>query len=359
MKLNLSKNETTEIGSGQDYIKTSVYDGKSVKEVKTAENKHREIHNLEDYFGPIEVVKNHKSSELHLVSQVKLEENDEIRERMLKILRKPSGISVNDYKDIGKRFEREAVYGEILSSNNNSFISVLDFSIEPVPFMLMEYAAGGSLRDRIGAPKDSRAKNNYQYNMKDVMGWMLYVSKALDFAHSIRLVHRDIKPENILITAKEQVRVADPGIMRTLERWNYEIENKFIGTPVYASPEQFEGVQEDIDNQTDIYSLGLVMCELLTGTNPLNPKAVNLNQLGKEQALMYLKSNGQNIQDIIKGKFDDVLSIREQVPGISGGLVKIIEKSLEPDKKKRYPSFENFIYDLKRTDEYRRAELHR
>ncbi len=357
MNKNFSKNETTQIGSSQDHITTIKYGDETIKEVKSREDKHREIYALENFFGPIEVIKNYKSSELYLVSQVKLEEDKEIKERVLKILRNPSGMFVKDYKDASKRFERESVYGELLSTNNNSFISVTDFSMAPVPFILMEYAAGGSLRDRIGAPKDSRTKNRYNYCMGDVIGWTHYAAKALDFAHSIRLIHRDIKPENILLTKKGQVRIGDAELTRPLERWGYGLEKKFIGTPVYASPEQFEGILEKIDNKTDIYSLGLVICELLTKTNPLNPNAVNLNHLGKEQALMYLKSNGQNIQDIIKGKVDGVLSIKEQVPGLSNKLVKIIEKSLQPEKEKRYASFDNFVYDLKRTDEYIRAGL--
>jgi serine/threonine protein kinase len=300
--------------------------------------KYAEIKVLETNFGDIEVVDNLKTSDMYHVSHVRLEENGKIQDRVLKILRKPKEIPAKDYNIFFKRFMREAAHGEHLSSNNNSFITVVDFGFfSDVPYILMEYAAGGSLKDKI-----VQAKNGEQtFDGYDILGWANYSARALNVAHNHNFIHRDMKPENVLITKRGQVRIADLGLVRPMRLWGYGLEKKFIGTPFYASPEQFEGNPKAIDSRTDIYSLGLVIYELLTGVNPLNPKRTKLKGLDREAVFAFLKGNAQR-----------EVSIGELAPDMSDGLVKTIDKCLKSDREERYSSFKGFITDLKKTEEY-------
>lgn len=161
-----------------------------------------------------------------------------------------------------ERFKREAKAAS--SVVHPSIVKVFDYGFAPngQPFMIMEYVAGGTLADLL---KTRRPE------MATFLEVVLQLVQALSYAHSQGIVHRDLKPENILISTTDNVicaKIADWGIARVV--FANELSPEFTGTgdilgsPAYMSPEQCLGRQ--LDEKSDIYSLGCVMYEWITGT---------------------------------------------------------------------------------------------
>lgn len=161
-----------------------------------------------------------------------------------------------------ERFKREAKAAS--SVVHPSIVKVFDYGFAPngQPFIIMEYVAGGTLADLLKSRRPELAT---------FLHVVLQLVQALSYAHSQGIVHRDLKPENILVSASENVlcaKIADWGIARVV--FANELSPEFTGTgdilgsPAYMSPEQCLGRQ--LDEKSDIYSLGCVMYEWLTGT---------------------------------------------------------------------------------------------
>ncbi len=126
-------------------------------------------------------------------------------------------------------------------------------------FLVMEYVDGPSLADLL-AEKE-------KMSLKDVAGYMRQACAALDYAHSEGVIHKDIKPANFLIDKKNKLRLADFGIAQRARYTYGQLTQKVVmGTPTYMSPEQLLG--QKIDHRTDIYSMGAVAYELLSGCPP-------------------------------------------------------------------------------------------
>lgn len=156
------------------------------------------------------------------------------------------------------RFRREARAAAIL--NHPSIVGVYDWGVtDGTYFMVMEYVRGVNLRALLAA-----------YNRLDpaqVVEVTLPVLAALDHAHGHGIVHRDVKPENILISEDGMVKVADFGLARAYaESYVSQAEGTVTGTVQYLAPEQVQG--DPADPRTDLYSLGVVMFECLTGRPP-------------------------------------------------------------------------------------------
>ncbi|MFN8450799.1 MAG: serine/threonine-protein kinase [Anaerolineae bacterium] len=133
---------------------------------------------------------------------------------------------------------------------------------EGILYLVMAYADGGSLSDRIrqGALPSSEIQRLFQQ-----------ISGALDYAHRQNVIHRDIKPDNILLDREGHALLADFGIvklMEDVESANLTGTGGLVGTPAYMSPEQGQGLP--LDNRSDIYSLGIVIFEMLTGKQPFS-----------------------------------------------------------------------------------------
>lgn len=164
--------------------------------------------------------------------------------------------------NFAERFQREARALALLGHQN--IVIVYEFGQrEGVYYLLMEYVDGVNLRQAIRAG---------QIVAKDALGIVTQVCDALQFAHEEGVVHRDIKPENILIDRRGRVKIADFGLAKLLGR-SFEVPtltgtHQVIGTPVYMAPEQMEG-NRGVDHRADIFSLGVVFYELLTGELPL------------------------------------------------------------------------------------------
>src|SRR5437773_6106101 len=156
------------------------------------------------------------------------------------------------------RFRREARAAAIL--NHPNIVDVYDWgSTDGTYFMVMEFVRGTNLRAVL--------LENGRLEPAQVVEVVLQVLSALDHAHGHGIVHRDIKPENILIATDGTVKVADFGLARAYaDFYVSQAEGTVTGTVQYLAPEQIQG--EPADPRTDLYSLGVVMFELLTGRPP-------------------------------------------------------------------------------------------
>ncbi len=161
-----------------------------------------------------------------------------------------------------ERFAREAQ--ALAKLNHPNIVAVYDFGTsEGLFYFLMEYVDGPNLRQVIHGGKLAPAQ---------VLAIVPKICEALQYAHDQGVVHRDIKPENILVGSKGQVKIADFGLAKLLQRDSRQATltatGQIMGTPQYMAPEQTEHPR-DVDHRADIYSLGVVFYELLTGELPL------------------------------------------------------------------------------------------
>lgn len=137
---------------------------------------------------------------------------------------------------------------------------------EGMPFLVMEYVAGENLSDRLA--------REGPFQVHEALSVCIEVTRALEGAHAAGAVHRDLKPSNVKITEEGEIKVLDFGIARAQDLPGITGTNAFTGTPEYCAPERIEG---EGDIRSDIYSLGVMLYELLTGTLPFtgpNPFAI-------------------------------------------------------------------------------------
>ncbi|MCP3982702.1 MAG: serine/threonine protein kinase [bacterium] len=161
-----------------------------------------------------------------------------------------------------ERFTREA--RTLARVSHPNIVTVHDFGeVEGLYYFVMEYVDGANLRDVLNAGKLSA---------KDTLAIVPQICEALQYAHEEGVVHRDIKPENILIDRRGTVKIADFGLAKMLLRervdFTLTVPGQVMGTPAYMAPEQIE-TPSDVDHRADIYSLGVVFYEMLTGELPL------------------------------------------------------------------------------------------
>jgi serine/threonine protein kinase len=175
-------------------------------------------------------------------------------------------------RDVLLRFEREAKSLARLTHPN--IVHISDYGEQDnVPYLVMDYLPGGTLKNRLGRPMQ----------WQDACKLLLPISQALDYAHEQNLIHRDVKPSNILLTKKGQPMLTDFGIAKILDAGAHTLTatGVGIGTPEYMAPEQWTG---NTTPQSDIYSLGVVMYEMITGRPPYTadtPAAILLKQVNE------------------------------------------------------------------------------
>ena len=160
-------------------------------------------------------------------------------------------------KNFITRFEREAKAAANLKHEN--IVNIIDYGkAEDVYFIAMEYIDGRSLKELVSSVK---------FMPLDIALSIAYeISNGLAHAHERGMVHRDIKPANIMIGYDGTVKIADFGLAQAQDLTSVTITGSIVGTPAYMSPEQATG--KKVDNRTDIFSLGVVMYEMITGGKP-------------------------------------------------------------------------------------------
>jgi tRNA A-37 threonylcarbamoyl transferase component Bud32 len=166
-----------------------------------------------------------------------------------------------DDQDFINRFEREALaIGKLRHPN---IVQAVDFDRDgEVYFMAMEFIDGPTLKDEVKA----RKATNKPFTDEEVSRIFTSLCSSIDYAHSRGMVHRDIKPANVMINDEGQVVLTDFGIARIMGATQYTQTGALSGTPAYMSPEQGQG--ERGDERSDIYSLGVMLYEMLTGIVP-------------------------------------------------------------------------------------------
>ncbi len=216
---------------------------------------------------------------------------------------------LSDDPDIVRRFERESMV--IARLNHPNIVHVIDKGRAAGRYyFVMEYIDGTSLREVIDSPKIS---------LQTKIDMIIQVCKALDYAHKNGVIHRDIKPANILIDREGNPRVADFGIAQILGTPEYEMTGSDIvmGTLSYMSPEQ-KVSSTNVDQTTDIYALGVVLYEILTGRKPLGhfkpPSELN-PQIGKSFDPIVLRCLAQEAHE----RFQSAVELKNALLEVSNG----------------------------------------
>lgn len=194
------------------------------------------------------------------------------REVAVKVIR-TEAIPPEQYARLQKRFEREAK--AMAGFSHPNIVPVYDYGeVNGSPFLVMQYIAGGTLKDRITKP----------IPYAQALSWLTPIADALSYAHQQEVVHRDVKPSNILFD-KSSTRpiLTDFGIAKILENTESSLTSTGlgVGTPEYMAPEQWQG---EATKASDQYALGVVLYELLTGQKPYTaetPVAIALKQMSE------------------------------------------------------------------------------
>jgi len=168
-----------------------------------------------------------------------------------------------DDEDFIGRFEREAT--AVARLRHPHIVQVYDFDVEGgLYYMVMEFVEGPTLK----AELHERSLKSQIFSLAETSRIISALGSAIDYAHARGMVHRDLKPANVMFTAEGQVVLTDFGIARIVGATRYTMTGAISGTPAYMSPEQGQG--ERGDERSDIYSLGVVLYEMVTGRVPFD-----------------------------------------------------------------------------------------
>jgi serine/threonine protein kinase len=225
-----------------------------------------------------------------------------------------------------ERFKREA--SSAANLNHSNIVSIHGFGqFGDLYYYAMDLEHGKTLENVIQDKKHELLKKAKVFKIDEALSIVLQAASALSYAHKHGIVHRDIKPSNLIIdTEANRILITDFGLAKS-NRWEKITPTaSLFGTPAYMSPEQASG--KDVDRRTDIYSLGAVFYEMLTG------------------ALPYSGSNALEVID--KVKTDPIVSPRSINPSIPVEIEYIILKAMSRDLKLRYNSMDDFLNDLAR-----------
>lgn len=221
-----------------------------------------------------------------------------------------------DSNETKSRFIHEAQVSASLSHPHINTVYEID-EFQGRAFIAMEYIEGESLRDRL---------QSQSLGFEAVLDLMIQIAQGLELAHSKGIIHRDIKTSNIMLTKQDQAKIMDFGLSKSLSGTQITKTIAVLGTVAYMSPEQARG--ETLDVRSDIWSLGVVFFEMLTGKRPFKGS--------HDQVVIYSLLNDDPPR---------VSALREGVPLEAD---RIIAKCLEKDPDTRYQSVADIIVDLKR-----------
>jgi serine/threonine-protein kinase len=222
--------------------------------------------------------------------------------------------SLAEQPEMLERFYREAQAAGGLAHPN--IVTIFDLGEEQkTPFIAMEFLEGISIEKII--------EENHPLPMSQRIGYIVQVSRALDYAHKRGVVHRDIKPANIVVTKDDTIKVVDFGIARLVDTSRSQT-GLLIGTVNYMSPEQVRG--ERVDGRSDIFSVGVMFYELLSGQRPFSGANFTAVMLA-----------------IISQEFKPVSTLVEHIPPeLDAFFVKILKKDIN----ERYQTMEEALMDL-------------
>src|ERR1041385_5965499 len=261
-----------------------------------------------------------------------------------------------DTKSVIARFEAERQALALMDHPN--IAKVLDAGATETgrPYFVMELVRGVKITDYCDEAKLSTTER---------LGFFIQVCHAIQHAHQKGIIHRDLKPSNILVTINDGVpvpKVIDFGIAKATtgqqltDKTLFTAYEQFIGTPAYMSPEQAVMTSLDIDTRTDIYSLGVLLYELLTGKTPFDSKellAIGLDEMRraireKEPARPSTRVSTLPGEELSTTAQHRGLDAPKLVSQLRGDLDWIVMKALEKDRGRRYETANGFARDIER-----------
>ncbi len=230
-----------------------------------------------------------------------------------------------------ERFRREA--RSIARLNHPNVVTVIDAGEEPAadagalgtpagdggvgsPYIVFEYVGGVTLKDLI--------RHHGKLEIPRAIAYAIEIARALGAAHECEIVHRDVKPQNVLISEEGSAKITDFGIARTLSEEGLTVAGRVLASTDYVSPEQALG--DPVTGQSDLYSLGVVLFEMLTGQVPFHgasPVAVAMKHVREE--------------------VPDVQLLR---PEISAATAAVVERAVAKDLERRYPEAASMLAEL-------------
>jgi tRNA A-37 threonylcarbamoyl transferase component Bud32 len=231
---------------------------------------------------------------------------------------------ISEEADQLERFRREARAAARLSHPN--LVGVIDAGEDDGrPYIVFEYIEGRTLKRQI--------QDQGPLPVDEAVAYAIEIGRGLTAAHARKLVHRDVKPQNVLIDPDGRAKVTDFGIARSLEQKGMTATGRVLGTTDYVSPEQAMG--EDVDERSDVYSLGVVLYEMLTGDVPFQAET----QVGV--AMKHVNEPMPDVQ----------VKRRE----VSAVVASVVDRATTKDPRDRYSTVAEMVRDLEQTLEVEAA----
>jgi tRNA A-37 threonylcarbamoyl transferase component Bud32 len=221
--------------------------------------------------------------------------------------------------DHHERFRREA--RAVAQISHPHTVTVIDAGDDgdpthPTPYIVFEYVDGETLKERI--------RRVGPLPISEAVAYAIEIARALECAHSLQIVHRDVKPQNVLVDSDGTAKITDFGIARTLTEEGLTLDGRVLGTTDYVSPEQALG--HSVTGQSDIYSLGIVLYEMLTGEVPFR---------GDSPVAVAMKHVRETVPDV-QGRRSHV----------SAALAAVVDRATAKDLARRYPDAASMEADL-------------
>ena len=218
-----------------------------------------------------------------------------------------------------ERFRREA--RAVAQLNHPHIVTVIDAGqnedpAHPLPYIVFEHVDGETLKERI--------RRLGPLPIEEAVAYAIEIARGLGAAHDRHIVHRDVKPQNVLLDPEGRAKITDFGIARTLTEAGLTVDGRVLGTTDYVSPEQALG--HPVTPQSDIYSLGIVLYEMLTGEVPFR---------GETPVAVAMKHVREEIPDV-----------QTRRAHVSAALAAVLDRATAKDLRDRYPDTASLEADL-------------
>jgi len=215
-----------------------------------------------------------------------------------------------------ERFIQEARAASALQHPAISAIHDLDETPDGQLFIVEEYYGGKTLKEIL--------HSRQRVNLEEALNYAIQIARGLAEVHRKGIVHRDVKPSNIIVGDDGAAKIVDFGLAKLLNSSTVTRQGTTLGTPSYMSPEQLRGAHSS--KRTDVWSLGVVLYEMLTGRRPFESDF----EEGVSYAILH----------------EDPIPARQLRPGLPPDTDRVLARALQRDPQKRYPDMESLISDL-------------